>query len=158
VTSLEDDRLDRLLKSFVSSLKPVYGISYHRGHDEGPLFYALGMNYAPTAELAVRPKEGEDTALAISRWGDLGMVKEVYKQGTLRDVYPYNFLTEPQLTRRVGKQTLQDWISADSSRGALTRLDDRMMLWKVAARQIKSIREELWSAGIIFDWKAYLDE
>jgi hypothetical protein len=155
VSTLEDDALTRLIASCLSNLKPVYGIGFHRNHDQGPGFYAVGVNYgSPVQETPI----GYDEALTISRWGDLGVVKEVYKQGTLRDVYPHNYLSEPQLTRRVGGQTLQDWILSDSSRGTLVRLDDRMKLWKVAAPQIKSIREALWAAGIIFDWKTYLDE
>lgn len=155
ITTLGDSRLARLILRCISKLKPVYGIAYQRDHDKGPPFYATGVNYglnvAPSAE------EWEDGA-NIQAWGDVGMAKEVYKQGILRDVYTYNYLSEPHLTRRVGTETLQHWISADSSRGRLIKLNDRMMLWNVPVPQIRSIRERLWSAGIVFDRKACIDE
>jgi hypothetical protein len=152
VTSLEDDRLASLVKGCVSLLTPVYGIGYHRNHDKGPIWYAIGLNYSRTAEEAVRMSE-ETTA--ISWWGDRAMGKEVYREGFLRDVYPYNYLSQAHLTRRVGTESLQEWIGSEPSRCTLTRLDDRMTLWKVPSRRIDRLRKELRSTGVIFDWKTY---
>ena len=73
VTTLDDDRLKRLVESCVSLLNPVYGIGYHREHDKGPGFYAIGLNYVTMDNLT-----GDDDAEAISRWGDVGMANEVY--------------------------------------------------------------------------------
>jgi hypothetical protein len=152
ITTLEDDSLTRLIFSCVSNLKPMYGIGFTRSHNRGPWFYAAGMHFGPPIP------EDRDEALTISRWGDFAVVKEVYKEGILRDVYPHNYLSEPQLTRRIGAQTIQEWILSNSSHGTLAKLDDRMMLWKVPPEHIIAIRNELWSFGIIFDWKKYLDE
>jgi hypothetical protein len=155
VTTLEDNSLAGLVLTCVKNLKPAYGIGFHRNHDLGPSFYIGGTVYG--SGLQETPASYEE-GLTIGRWGTIGMLEEVYKQGIIRDVYPQNYLSAPQLSKPVGKKTLQDWIVSDSSRGTLEKLDDRMMLWKVPDRRIKPIREELWSAGVIFDWKAYLDE
>lgn len=156
VATLENTHLARLVDSCLSRLRPAYGIGYHRLHAEGPQFYALGMNYASTVEAAVPTGEAYEAALAISRWGDLAMVKEIYKRGLLRDVYPYNYLSRTHLVSWVGGQTLQAWISGAPCRGTLTRLDSGVTLWKVPASQIQSVREQLWGAGLIFDWHSYL--
>jgi hypothetical protein len=153
VTTLDDEAVTKLITSCVYNLRPAYGIGFHRNHDQGPLYYAGGLYYGP-----IPADDEEDEALTICRWGDLAVVKEVYKEGILRDVYPHNYLSEPQLNARIGKKSLKDWIWSDLSRGTLTALDDRMMLWNVPTRQIPSIRKQLWSAEIIFDWKKYLDE
>ena len=153
ITSLEDVAVARLVSSCVSNLNPAYGIGFHRNHDQDPWFYAAGMNFSSGGQGTADKYE---EALTVSRWGDLGMVEEVYKQGILRDVYLHNYLSEPQLARRIGKQTLKEWISQVPSRGTLTKLVDRMMLWKVDAEQIGFVREELWKANAILNWKDYL--
>ncbi|MFT5525572.1 MAG: hypothetical protein ACI9HK_003542, partial [Pirellulaceae bacterium] len=156
VSKLDDEPLRQLTRSCISNICPKYGIGFRRKHDQGPLFYAAGVNYSSSP--GQESPSAYEGALTVSRWGDLGMVEEVYKQGVLRDVYPQNYLTEPQLSRMMGRETLREWIDSESSRGMLTSLDDRMMLWTVTDSQINSIRDELWSAGAIFDWKSYLDE
>lgn len=71
VASLEDDALTRLTTSCLSNLKPAYGIGFHRNHDLGPWFYAVGVNYAsPTQESPI----DYDEALTIFRWGDFADV------------------------------------------------------------------------------------
>jgi len=80
----------------------------------------------------------------------------VYLQGLLRDVYPQNYLTEPQLMRQVQGKSLEHWISSDSSRGTLTKLDQRMQLWRVPDAQVQSVRGELKLAGLIFDRDTWL--
>jgi hypothetical protein len=155
VATLDDKPLTKLVNYCVARLKPMYGIGFHRNHSQGPWFYAVGMNYAsPIQQASIDYEE----ALTISRWGDLGVVKEVYKEGVLRDVYPHNYLSRPQLARRIGEETLEVWISSNPSRGTLTNLDERIVLWKVAGREINRIREQLCSAGFIFDWRSYLGE
>ena len=154
ITTLEDDALGRLIESCVTNLNPNCGIGYPRDHNKGPGFYAIGLNYGNDATRGHAYEE----KLTISRWGNIGMKEEVYKLGFLRGVYPHNYLSEQQLSRRVGYKTLHEWISSDSSRGSLTKLNNRMILWKVAFSHIEPIRESLWSAGVIFDWKKHLGE
>jgi len=156
VSTLDDAPICQLIRSCVSHICPQYGIGFRRRHDQGPLFYAAGVNYSPSS--GQESPCSYDEALTISRWGDLGMVEEVYKQGVLRDVFPQNYLTDQQLSRTIGQVSLGEWIESESSRGTLTKLDDRMTLWRVADSQIKQLRDELWSAGAIFDWKSYVGE
>ena len=152
VTTLEDDRLMRLIDNCVSILNPVYGIGYHRDHDKGPGFYAIGLNYVTMDNLTGDdPKEVE----AVSKWGYVGMTNEVYREGLLRDVYPYNYLTKPHLEKSVGKQSLQQWIDADESRGSLSKIGEHMTLWRIASAQIEAVRGELSQYGVIFDWNTY---
>ncbi len=155
VTTLDDDRLKRLTMSCIQRLTPAYGIGYQSKHNQGPQFYATGTNYGAKTSFT---SEEYDEGLSVQAWGDVGMTEEVYKQGLIRDVYPRNYLTEPQLVKRIAQQTLGEWIESHPSRGTLTKLDDRMMLWKLTDSQVNSAREELSSAGVIFDWKSYVGE
>jgi len=155
VAMLEDCGLTRLIESCIRNLNPAYGIGYHRNHDEGPAFYAIGINYAQTPE---QDASASDERESISRWGDVGLVDEVYRVGFLRDVYPLNYLTEPQLTTRVGDQTLQEWISSSDSRGSLYDIENQMTRWKVPTDRIESVRGVLSEAGVIIDWPSYIEQ
>jgi hypothetical protein len=83
------------------------------------------------------------------------MVKQVFREGLLRDVYPWNFLTLPQLTRQVRGIALEQWIQRDARRGKLGLLCDGVSLWEVAEANIPEIRQELRQAHVIFDWRKY---
>lgn len=156
VTSLGDDPLKRLIESCIANLNPAYGIAYHRNHDKGPGLYAIGLNFSTLDNVGVDDNEQEEAA--VSKWGQWAMADEVYRDGILRDVYPYNYLTESHLSMRVGKQTLKQWITADESRGTMRKIGEHMTLWQVEQPQINTIRDILFNAGIIFDWKAYLEK
>jgi hypothetical protein len=154
VSGLDDEPLKILIERCLKQMKPGYGIGYHRNHDQGPWFYAAGVNYGtPIQETPVSREE----ALSISRWGDIGMVEEVYNKGFLRDVYPHNYLSRPLLDREIDGNSLKEWIESDHSHGTLRMLNEYLMLWKVSKQQIKSVRKELSAAGIIFDWKKYIN-
>lgn len=84
------------------------------------------------------------------------MDRQVYREGVLRDVYPWNFLTASHLTAQVNNMVLQDWIQQDEQRGQLKPLNDDVWLWEVNEENILAVRYTLWDAGIIFNWKNYL--
>ena len=68
-------------------------------------------------------------------------------RGILRDVYPWNFLTAPQLESKVKKETLADWIQRRKWRGRLEQVDDRITLWDVQEKYIPKIRSVLGREG-----------
>jgi hypothetical protein len=148
---LATDQLLDIAHTSIRYLKPPYGIGYQRDQKHGPVFYALGINfsYGPTDEFS-GPEY--DAAVRVSHWTD-AMDERVYMQGILRDIYPYNFLTEPQLTRNVGVKPLNDWISTDSSRGELSHFEGDVWLWSVPDEQIPTLRDELRQHGMIFGLK-----
>lgn len=82
--------------------------------------------------------------------------RQVYMRGELRDVYPWNFLTAPQLNAPVGKQTLEQWIRANPGFGKLIPVTDEMLLWETNEDRIPEARKVLWDAGRIFDYRKYL--
>jgi hypothetical protein len=103
-----------------------------------------------------RSEEEREEGLRVARWCDIGMDREVYRDGLIRDVYPWSFLTKPQLSRLVGKITLQKWIEQDAARGKLTAMPNGVLLWEVEESRIAGIRKELDEAGVIFDWRKFV--
>jgi hypothetical protein len=134
-------------------LRPAYGIGYRMEHRLGPEFYVDGIGYGTE----VLSGAAYDEACNVARWGDLGMVKQVYRQGIIRDVYPWNFLTRPQLSRLIDQVTLEDWIRQDPRRGILIPLCDEVMLWEVAMRDLSKVRLALQQAQIVFHWQTHLN-
>ncbi len=137
-------------KAIVEALSPAYGIGYNRALNCGPAFYAIGLLQGP-------PVEDEEKRLRIARWGTgtSGMEMEVYRDGLLRDVYPWNFLSKPQLQRRVDGIPLEKWISAGKHRGKLQTYSTDLKLWDVEMKHQPAIFKTLWNAGAIFDWRKY---
>ena len=86
------------------------------------------------------------------------MDNEVYRDGILRDVYPMNFLTAPQLNKRIGRSTLRRWIGQTADRGELSHFMDDVWLWRVPEKLIPRIRSELDEVGLIFDFRRYLTQ
>jgi len=137
----------------VQHLKPCYGIGYQRNRRLGPSFYALGINYG-TQGVFSGPEYEEK--VRISSWIE-GMSQHVYRQGLLRDVYPYNFLTEAHLFRNVAGLPLNEWIQKDSGRGRLVPFSGNMSLWSVDQVAIPQVCEDLHREGIIFDAMRHLN-
>jgi hypothetical protein len=142
-------------------LLPSYGIGYMRALNQGPVLFAMGVNYSPSVDAAVQKatnKEAYNEGIAISHWCHTGMSERVYLKGLIRDVYPWNFLTRPQLDRPVGQISLAQWIIDQANRGVLSRLTDTVFLWEVADDRIAETRGALRDAGAIFDWRTHEDE
>jgi hypothetical protein len=139
-------------QKIVESVRPAYGIGFKRELRLGPVMYALGVCQGLGVGLT---GEAYEEARNISRWCDMGMVKQVYREGLLRDVCPWNFLTQPQLHRPVGGKSLEQWIGQDRSRGSLSPVVENVVLWEVEESRIPELRRSLHEAGVIFDWRKH---
>lgn len=151
LATLSSSSMLPLAQMLVQELKPAYGIGYQMEHRDGPEVYVFGMGYGSE----ILKGEAYEEARNRARWGDIGMVEQVWREGLLRDVYPWNFLTRPQLTRPIGKVSLEQWIRQDARRGRLSPLCDGVFLWEVDDANIPDIRRALRQAGAIFDWRTY---
>lgn len=140
-------------REIIESLGPSYGIGYERDLRNGPVFYALGVNVG--TGIGQTPAE-RDEGRRISRWSDLAMVQQVYRDGLIRDVYPWSFLTQPQLNRPVGKVTLEKWIEQDAERGQLSSMPKGVVMWEVEESRVPAIRSALQEANVIFDWRKFI--
>lgn len=136
-------------ESMIEMLRPAYGIGFLRGLAHGPIPYTYGINQSPKQVFS--GPEYEEKVI-ISRWLDVGMEKQVYRDGTLRDVFPLNFLSPIALTRDVGGKTLREYI-AQPGHGTLTPIGDALQLWQLAESQVEQVRAELRPTGIVFKRK-----
>jgi hypothetical protein len=128
-------------------LKPVYGFGYTRSHELHPAEYAIGLNVdrGPLTGGAAREQE------RIVAWGETLSEGQVYRQGILRDVYRWNFLTRPHLRKKVGRVPLGRWIRQEARRGTLGEFGGGMHFWEVAKRHLPAVRRALRRAGLIFE-------
>jgi len=141
-----------IARAMVRELKPDYGFGFTREYQWEPAFYVLGINTEYYANGSFHQAvEDDDEAGQNAEWSLTGMSEQVYRKGILRDIYRWNFLTRPQLKRRVGKSTLERWIRQDPRRGALGAFEGNMVLWEVNKRNIPGIRTALRQAGAILE-------
>lgn len=96
-------------------------------HRLSPDLYAVGVLRLEPEEISTG--EAYQELLNVPRWLDMGMRLGVWRQGVLRDVYPWNFLTAPQLAAKVEGCSLRAWISQDVRRGTLTAVSDAVVPW-----------------------------
>lgn len=143
-----------MLRELVEALSPEYGIGYVRKFSMGPNFFAIGLNYGN--QLA-RTAEEHEEEMQISRWGYSATPRKLWREGIIRDVFPWNFLTEPQLQGKVKEtnQSLEEWIRSDPNRGTLQELPKAVKLWTVAEENIKPVREVLWKNRSIYDYHVH---
>jgi len=136
-------------RTLIRDLTPIYGIGFRREMDLGPSLYAMGgcMGLQPWG--ADKP-EGD----RIDRWRALGIKQRCYDKGVLRDVYPWNFLTQLQLSREVEGVPLKQWIEQDHNRGALSTVECGVYLWEIQVAQVAHVRVALENAGMVFDVKS----
>lgn len=149
VTSLADPALYDLAKRAVLALSPAYGIGFTMAHDRGPGFYCLGLIYA-IGVISETP-EAEEHARRIEAWENVAMLQELYRKGILRDVYPWNFLTESHVARRVERQPLLKWINKDPKRGTIAEFVDGVWLWEVEDDHLDEVRTVVSRAGLVLD-------
>jgi len=149
-----------LLAKMLKNLNPIYGIGYNRSYKKGPWHYAVGVGYSYGIQEAIESITGSarEEKSRISKWSQIGMEQEVYRQGLLRDVYAWNILTAPQLQKAVNGVPLKNWIQADKFRGKLNILNDSVTLWEVEEEKSSEIRSVLWDAGVIFDWRKFVPQ
>lgn len=153
LAGLTPESLLPLARVLAEVLRPAYGVGFRREHALGPELYVLGVNKGQNAAMS---GEAYEEKLNVSRWGDLGMPRQVYRQGLLRDVFPWNFLTAPLLDRPLGPGSLAEWIRKDERRGVLGPVSDGVSLWQVPESSIPAVRRELREAGAVFDWKKFV--
>jgi hypothetical protein len=142
------ESLQAFVKDAIQMLKPAYGIGYTRQRQHGPSLYAIGVGMGGYVG-----GEEYERALDISRWSNIGMDEQVYYQGLLRDVYCWNFLTEFQWSSLIDGIPLRKWINEDRQRGNLSMITPNTLLWEVEESHTAEIRQHLWEAGIIFNWR-----
>ncbi|MEI9983509.1 MAG: hypothetical protein WDN69_10055 [Aliidongia sp.] len=75
----------------------------------------------------------------------------------LRDVYPWNFLTKPQLSQSIEGLPLEQWIKRMPDRGTLSPIGNGMVLWSVEDADILNVRRTLWQAGSIYNWSKHVE-
>jgi hypothetical protein len=141
-----------LARTLAQDLKPAYGIGYRRECRFGPDWFAMGINYGVEG---VPTGDAREETMNVSRWGYVGIVKQVYREGLLRDVYPWNFLTQPHLVRQISGIPFERWIRQDARRGTLQELCEGVSLWEVAEAEIPDLRVALRQGGVIFNWRTY---
>lgn len=139
-------------RTMMESVHPAYGIGFARPLHLGPIKYALGICQGLGVGLT---GDAEDEARNISRWCDTGMVKQVYRDGLLREVYRWNFLNRSQLSKQIGGLSLEQWIRQGVCRGKLHPSFAGLSCWEVSEGDIPAIRQALRHAGTIFDWRNY---
>lgn len=151
---LTKDNWEPIAIRAIECVRPAYGIAFERTLMNGPIWYALGVNFGRPDD---RPPIGDeyDRTRSISRWSSIGMPNEVYREGLLRYVYRWNFLTRPQLDREIEGVSLAEWIQADPRRGTLAQFADDVWLWEVENGELDWIRDQLHDANAIFDWRRY---
>jgi hypothetical protein len=138
-----------LAKEIVHSLKPAYGYAFNRLARQDPSLYAMGIG---TGEIYPAGSEAEIEKNRLHWWFNASR-EQPWEDGFVRDVYPWSFLTPPQLARPMGNVTLQEWIQQDPQRGKLSAIDRTHVLWEVEERMIRPLRKPLEKAGVIyFGW------
>jgi hypothetical protein len=141
-----DTTLREWLRQCVLSLRPEYGIGYYRPRRLAPGVYALGFGVDDGSS----SEETLEERRRRKRWGTNAMFDTVWREGVLRDVYPWNILTRPQLDHHLSDVSLHDWIKGDLSRGVLSELTQECWLWELTREQAEAVRPVLLQAGMIF--------
>ncbi|MEZ6143438.1 MAG: hypothetical protein R3B84_22955 [Zavarzinella sp.] len=134
----------QLIQSIADSTGSKYGISYQRSFDKGPEWYALGIGTGD--------ENSPEESLEVERHGRWGLRmddEEIYK-GSIRDLYPYNYVNDFQLKLMIGEMRLKDFITADANHGSLITFNSTLSLWRVTEEQIARIRPLAVESGIIY--------
>jgi hypothetical protein len=140
LTGFAPDLIHTLTKDLSKFFGTQYGYAYQRLFSQGPIFYPFGT----LSGIDRNNIEAEH----ITKWG-LSKVNKRYPLGQLRDIYPYNFLSQAHLTQDIGGKTLKEWIEADPSHGKLFQLTETLWSWDVEKEQISQVKEKLKPSNII---------
>ncbi len=85
-----------ITRTLIGGIYPLYGIGFRREMDLGPFRTVWG-----DARACSRGGEEKPGGERIDKWRTFGIEQRVYEKGLLRDVYPWNFLTNLQLSRQI---------------------------------------------------------
>jgi hypothetical protein len=141
IVRFEQSILHTLAHGLSSFFCAKYGYAYQRKFSQGPLFYPYGV---------LSGIDDSEERRQITRWNHVYRMSDGgYHLGQLRDIHPYNFISQAHFDEKVGDQTLREWIDKDPTRGTLTQLSDTLWSWQVDASHIESVRATLAPTGII---------
>ena len=134
-----------VIKDIAPILDFQYGIIAES--DRGP----INAYFDGTIQGDISKEEAERT----TKWRNEYLFEDGdYRTGDLRDIYPFNILTEAHLTRDVGGgKNLRQWIESSSDHGELEKVTDRHWLWSVPDEKIPAIQEALDPSGILLCYK-----
>ncbi len=132
----------------LTRIRPGYGIGFFRRRGLGPSLYGVGLSYGQHAYSGPEYEEG----VAITRWLSGGFSDAVFNNGLLRDVYPYNLLTDRQLERDIDGRSLRAWIRAGRTRGRLHECREGYTLWTVDPGRVEALRQQLIPSGALHCW------
>ncbi|MER8524888.1 MULTISPECIES: hypothetical protein [unclassified Mesorhizobium] len=141
---------ERIIKLLVQELQPIYGIGLSMPYFWGPRAFAHGSTssrfatvdktfYGPPEQLRAQSFVFGRTFHARS--------DERHLDVNLRDVFPFNLLSQGHLERRIDRKRLQNWIQ-DNAYGVLRQLSPVSWRWDVPPEDIQKIRKFLIDAGI----------
>lgn len=147
-----DKTLDKKNISDIISNKYIanfdFGFINYMDQKKLPEYYNIGIS---DSDLSRNEKD------KIRSWNlNFNLEDGQYKPGDLRDVYPYNIISELHLNRNVHGQTLESWIKSDPSHGTLEKISDTHWLWTVEDQHIPKAQEVLSSAHLLVAyWEKY---
>lgn len=147
ILSFNYEFLEQLLIRFCQFCSPRYGIGYLREKKYGPHYYAEGMSHG--LKLAYLNEEHGKQREQINKWLNVYRGNEGYKTGDLRDIYPFNVLSQPHLDRIINGSRFEDWVKATPERGQLKQISDTLWTWWVESDKIPAVREALAPSGMI---------
>jgi hypothetical protein len=144
LAELDDTRCARIIEGFGTLVRTAYGIAYRRELGKGPILYAYGL----AAGLGYDEEERRESE-SISRWRRTLADGSAVSAGRLRDVYPYNCLSDRHLSLRVKHEDLAAWIAQSSGRGRLHPLSGGLVLWEVPVESVQAVRAALLGEGVL---------
>ena len=138
-----------LVVSVASIVRPTYGIGVQWSFKRGPAFFPYNIVYGDQSQ-----EEADQWALWRAERTDMIIQRKLapfrHLHGWLRDVYPFNVLSEYHLRQMVGGVTFRVWIeSAAGKRGHLLEVVQGTWVWTAASNQIADIRKVLQATGLL---------
>ena len=121
---LDEQEVIRQQIEFAKLTVDDYGYLFFMQRSLGAAWYHIGLSYGHVSEPALRNDE------QVSNIGGWGGRAEHFRQPLLRDVCPYNFLSQRYLDLPVHGTSLRGWIKADATRGSLEPLTDKITIWR----------------------------
>lgn len=145
VCEIKND-IERFLENFVIRSGCKYAIAYDAKDSSTAYKYSAGINL-------VRIFPFENTSFFTRELPGRVPGTASYERVKLRMIYPLNLLNEEHLEIRVGDLSLRKWIMADSSRGSLRSISNKMWLWSVKEKDLAEINNACGEAGILIAWQ-----
>ncbi|WP_146172579.1 hypothetical protein [Mesorhizobium helmanticense] len=140
----------RILQFVSDELQPIYGIGLSMPYFWGPRAFAHGSSSSrfATADKTLHgpPAQMKEQSLAFGRTFRADRDKRHLNEN-LRDVFPFNLLSQGHLDRRLDGKRLEHWIE-ENAYGALRQLSPVTWQWDVPPEDVQKIRKLLIDAGL----------